>query len=417
MKTMPLPEIITTLVKINGCSETLASAFLNEFTQLVAEGLANDGSVTVKGIGTFQLIEHGDETEIEFAPDKVLSDAVNAPFAIFEPVELDDEITGDMLARAGAEIGDMEEPQQSEPGQSAEPEALPQPVAAEQQDEVVETHAEPIETQPQQPEPEEKDEEEPIAETVSEEANAETVSEEPITATVSEEPIAAPVAERPIEHGTNRTAAHTSAHEQRPIGLPPIPPLANITPQHTTTTDDSEERLRKSDRSRYRLALVFTALVSLIVGVALGYFAYHKVNLTGVKSVNISAEDVQVIHQHTTPPVATAPATADTTATATDSTTVEAEPQPTKPIEQAVVTDTIRSNRYLTTMALQHYGKKKFWVYIYEENKDKLNDPDLIPNNTVVVIPPASKYGIKAGDAASEADAEKRAVEIMSRYH
>jgi hypothetical protein len=226
-----------------------------------------------------------------------------------------------------------------------------------------------------------------------------------------------PIAERPIEREANQTAAHTSAHEQRPIGLPPIPPLANITPQHTTTTDDSEERLRKSDRSRYRLALVFTALVSLIVGVALGYFAYHKVNLTGVKSVNISAEDVQVIHQHTTPPVATAPATADTTATATDSTTVEAKPQPTKPIEQAVVTDTIRSNRYLTTMALQHYGKKKFWVYIYEENKDKLNDPDLIPNNTVVVIPPASKYGIKAGDAASEADAEKRAVEIMSRYH
>ena len=83
----------------------------------------------------------------------------------------------------------------------------------------------------------------------------------------------------------------------------------------------------------------------------------------------------------------------------------------------AVVTDTVKSNRFLTTMAQRHYGKKKFWVYIYEENKAKLDNPDMIPANTVVVIPPAEKYGIKAGDPKSEAAAEKLAAEIMNRYH
>ncbi len=82
-----------------------------------------------------------------------------------------------------------------------------------------------------------------------------------------------------------------------------------------------------------------------------------------------------------------------------------------------VVTDTVKSNRYLTTMAMKHYGKKKFWVYIYEENKEKLQDPDMIPANTVVVIPPPSKYGIQPGNPASEADAEKRAAEIAKRQH
>ena len=71
--------------------------------------------------------------------------------------------------------------------------------------------------------------------------------------------------------------------------------------------------------------------------------------------------------------------------------------------------DTVRVNRYLTTMALEHYGKKKFWVYIYLENKASLSDPDHIAPNTVVVIPPAEKYGIKSGDKTSEADAEHQA--------
>ena len=80
----------------------------------------------------------------------------------------------------------------------------------------------------------------------------------------------------------------------------------------------------------------------------------------------------------------------------------------------AIVTDTVKANRYLTTMARRHYGKKIFWVYIYEENKNIIDDPDHIAPNTVVVIPPAEKYGIKAGDKESEADAMRRAQAIVN---
>ena len=65
-------------------------------------------------------------------------------------------------------------------------------------------------------------------------------------------------------------------------------------------------------------------------------------------------------------------------------------------------------------MARRHYGKKIFWVYIYEENKNIIDDPDHIAPNTVVVIPPAEKYGIKAGDKESEADAMRRAQAIVN---
>ena len=52
-------------------------------------------------------------------------------------------------------------------------------------------------------------------------------------------------------------------------------------------------------------------------------------------------------------------------------------------------------------MARKHYGSFVFWVYIYEENRDKIADPDNVAIGTVVVIPDASKYGIDAMSSES----------------
>ncbi len=77
--------------------------------------------------------------------------------------------------------------------------------------------------------------------------------------------------------------------------------------------------------------------------------------------------------------------------------------------------DTIRSGVFLTSMSLRHYGHKAFWVYIYEENKDVISNPDLIPIGTAVVIPPPEKYGINSSDTASVNKALTIADEIKAR--
>ena len=59
-------------------------------------------------------------------------------------------------------------------------------------------------------------------------------------------------------------------------------------------------------------------------------------------------------------------------------------------------------------------NKSQFKCTKNEENKNVLGDPDHIAPNTVVVIPPAEKYGIKAGDKQSEADAMRRAEAIIN---
>lgn len=100
MKTLPLPEIIARLCALNACNEPLAQAFVTEFSALVTAALTESGTLHVKGLGTFRKIELGDEVTVGFAPDAALAGAVNAPFSMFEPIELDDTVTDELLESA-----------------------------------------------------------------------------------------------------------------------------------------------------------------------------------------------------------------------------------------------------------------------------------------------------------------------------
>lgn len=88
------------------------------------------------------------------------------------------------------------------------------------------------------------------------------------------------------------------------------------------------------------------------------------------------------------------------------------EPQPDKPL----ATDTVTATRYLTKMAREYYGDTNFWVYIYEENKDKIDNPDLIKPGTAVTIPQPAKYGIDAFNPESVAKAKRLSYDILSKY-
>lgn len=415
MRTMPLPEIIASLVKINGCSEQIASSFLNEFAALIVEGLADGGSVTIKGIGTFRLIELADDIAVEFAPDKSLAEAVNAPFSIFEPVELDECVTADILNEAAEHLQEKHGVESSEIGSTDETEICTQT---------------------------DNWQSAPLPETSPSRTTPPGIPPIP-----QSEPSLSSSREIPKPSTHEDVNDSSSTHIPNCINqTPPTPkkepadyPADRYEPRVTHERIIEKEHLvEKNDQSRHTFHIILASVLSLLAGLLLGYFAYNRLNLTGVKSVNISAEDVKVIQQvaeSNTEGVTSKNSdnsmvtenTMATDTTATNSNAAEANEKDdanradaagnAKADATKVVTDTVKSNRYLTTMALKHYGKKKFWVYIYEENKAKLPNPDMIPANTVVVIPPASKYGIEPGNPDSEADAEKRAAEIAKHQH
>lgn len=421
MKTLPLPEIISRLALATGEQQALAETFISEFTTLASEALASDGALTIKGLGSFRRIELAGEITVEFAPDPAMAAAVNAPFAMFEPVELDDSITAQMLAEAentSAEIPENQDNGSSDPisapADEAESSATPdsEPPMAKT---VCPTEDEPVRPAGMPPIPPAADSHNPGPEEFQVQESDPLPAEAPADGIDTETQPLAPAEPAPVQTAD----------------LTPCPQQCETETYHRCEPDFDRSRIDSERRRHHGWVVALTALTALLAGFVAGYFVYERINLSNVKSVSISADDVQVYHRVSpdgdngglsADAVAT---TGETAATEVDDTisgevtaqsSDNAETGPTKPVANAEVTDTVKPGRFLTTMALQHYGKKKFWVYIYEENRDRLDDPDRIAPNTVVVIPPAEKYGIKPGDARSEEDAQRRATAIVARY-
>ena len=378
MSTMSLPQLIDALIATGIADSATIRNFIQEFTAIIEGTLARGESVSVKGIGTFHAVEVADELYIEFAPDATLAETVNAPFSIFEPVELPDNLTDADMETAEMACNETEPASQPCPPpipprrEAAAPEpAATSPVSAPAPDPIIETPVQPEHAEP--------------------------------------------------EHKTAAPGSDNNEPEQAPHNTLPTKEIEKII-EHERVVEVRDHS------SHHTMHIVIASLLSLVAGLAIGYFANNRLNLSHIKNVNIEAEGVNVISKTeakegksaTADSVASVAAghsasiPADTVSPGQGSTAVEPEAKTMESPRAAIVTDTVKANRYLTTMARRHYGKKIFWVYIYEENKNIIDDPDHIAPNTVVVIPPAEKYGIKVGDKESEADAMRRAQAIVN---
>lgn len=378
MSTMSLPQLIDSLIATGIADSATIRNFIQEFTAIIEGTLARGESVSVKGIGTFHAVEVADELYIEFAPDATLAETVNAPFSIFEPVELPDNLTDADMETAEMACNETEPASQPCPPpipprrEAAAPEpAATSPVSAPAPNPIIETPVQPEHAEP--------------------------------------------------EHKTAAPVSGNNEPEQTPHNTLPTKEIEKII-EHERVVEVRDHS------SHHTMHIVIASLLSLVAGLAIGYFANNRLNLSHIKNVNIEAEGVNVISKTEAKEGKSATADslasvaaghsdsipADTVSPGQGPTAVEPEAKTVETPRAAIVTDTVKANRYLTTMARRHYGKKIFWVYIYEENKNIIDDPDHIAPNTVVVIPPAEKYGIKAGDQESEADAMRRAQAIVN---
>lgn len=378
MSTMSLPQLIDALIATGIADSATIRNFIQEFTAIIEGTLARGESVSVKGIGTFHAVEVADELYIEFAPDATLAETVNAPFSIFEPVELPDNLTDADMETAEMACNETEPASQPCPPpipprrEAAAPEpAATSPVSAPAPNPIIETPVQPEHAEP--------------------------------------------------EHKTAAPVSGNNEPEQTPHNTLPTKEIEKII-EHERVVEVRDHS------SHHTMHIVIASLLSLVAGLAIGYFTNNRLNLSHIKNVNIEAEGVNVISKTEAKEGKSATADslasvaaghsdsipADTVSPGQGPTAVEPEAKTVETPRAAIVTDTVKANRYLTTMARRHYGKKIFWVYIYEENKNIIDDPDHIAPNTVVVIPPAEKYGIKAGDKESEADAMRRAQAIVN---
>lgn len=148
MSKVSITELASKLVEKHGLKRTEAELFIRQFVGVINDGLKNDKSVKVKGLGTFKVqavsarksvdVNTGEAIVIEgrdkisFTAEAVMRDLVNAPFAQFETVIVNDGVDfSEIDAKHEADNTEAKEPIPAvEPTPVAEPEQIVEPAPA-----------------------------------------------------------------------------------------------------------------------------------------------------------------------------------------------------------------------------------------------------------------------------------------------
>lgn len=378
------PELVDKIAELTNTSKRVSELFLKELFGVIKERLEQGESVKIKNLGTFKITEiaarksvnvnTGEEMEIpshrrvSFTPDKSLAEAVNTPFEGFETIVLDDDITEKELEESAElgvrneELGVVSEELGVESAEldDSEEEILP-PVFVEKEEEVISAELG-IRS-------EECDDNVELGVRSAELDDSEEVKDE---------------SEYSVELGVRNEECDDSAE----LGV------------------RSEELGNGGDvRSEKRKSFIWGFLGGIVTFIVIGCIAIAVCdNCFGDFVPYGEKENVTAAVITSKELTGTAKIMSDTVAQ-----------KVVEPVAEipTIVTDTVRVNYYLTKMSRKYYGRYEFWVYIYEENKDKIKNPNKVAPGLVVVIPPASKYGIDKNDPESVAKAKKMAEKMQ----
>jgi len=67
---------------------------------------------------------------------------------------------------------------------------------------------------------------------------------------------------------------------------------------------------------------------------------------------------------------------------------------------------TLQKGETLRLLALNLFGNREFWIYIYLANKNNIPNPNVVPVGTELTIPDSSRYHIDASDPQSVSEAK-----------
>lgn len=356
-------DLVALLAKSTGTTEALCDSFLRELLALGVEKLTSGNDFLVKGLGTFRQIDG----EVVFEIDNSFADELNSAFDCFEPIELDDDFDEELFGEAEQETAQPTEPVQ--------------PTTEESEDELPPLPADEPETY--EPQPEDISIDEP-------QVDEPDVLPPPIPEEDRLQPSEVSVAETE-EPSTDETIKEADSD-------------ANTTNTATPDYDAEYGYDDDSSSSKPRWQLFVYGIVCGIVVAVIAYFASayfgilpttQEQNVVVDTQIPSVADDTVVID--TIYPIK--PHTVDTVSAqdADEAKVVETEKEP----EAKPVTCKVQASTTLCDLARRYYGDYHFWIYIYQENREKIKDPNNLHSGIVLVIPPAEKYGIDANNQAS----------------
>lgn len=385
-----LPTLVSLLADKTGKQKKQCEDFLREFFNTLVDAMEAGENVRIKSLGTFKVVaveprksvnvNTGEQMEIPghnkivFVPAKELAEEVNAPFAMFESIEIPDNALEDPLLSS-----------ESESAAQAEEDPL-------------------------------------LSSAISDPSESEAQAEEdPLpSSAISDQTVSAAQAAGFPEPDEDSDENEQEFEIENESGLDSFPIVSQLNEEHTET------------RRNYRFLLGFACGVACAAVICLCAYLFFfekwvatvseekntEVSVQAETSGQLTDADVRqvpkpdVLDSDKKDLIEASDADSKNEQMAKTEQTAEV---PTRPSDEPVY-DTITKTRYLTTMAKEHYGNYNLWPYIYEENKAILGHPDRIRPGTKVIVPPLSKYGVNPSDPDDIAKAKKKGVEIYAHY-
>ena len=271
MSKVSITELASKLMEKHGLKRTEAELFIRQFVGVINDGLKNDKSVKVKGLGTFKVqavsarksvdVNTGEAIVIEgrdkisFTAEAVMRDLVNAPFAQFETVIVNDGVDfSEIDAKNEADNTEAKEPTPAvEPTPVAELEpAVVEPAPVAEPEPAVVEPAPVAEPEPAVVEPTPVAEPEP---TVVEAAPA--AEPEP---TVEPAPAAEP----------EPTVEPAPVAEPEPAVVEPTP-IVEPTPAVEDSDSDTDELEAKSKSYKNTIIVLASSLACVVILAVVGF--------------------------------------------------------------------------------------------------------------------------------------------------
>ena len=421
-------DLSALLAKQAEISGAKAEVFTKAFFDIILEGLEQDGMVKINGLGTFKVtdvasrssvdVNTGEKIEIKghkkltFLPADSLKEKVNQPFAMFEPVEIDESYVDDSEEPAMNETEAQEEATAVEDTPVTtpceEPVTVEEPAAAEEAE-----PAEDAEIPAIKEEEVTKEEETPAAEPVAEEvpaieetkeeakeATAEPVAEEvPAVEEAKEEAketAAEPVSEEvPAIEETKEEAKEATAEPVSENAVSEQPAPKEVKNSYPITEPAPAAAKPTTNRKRgviYTLFIIAAILVAVIIYLRPQLFGIVATGKETVATVETTpTKVVEEVKPDSVEVAAEQPIEEPYTFAMVDELAVKSVGSITRGdtllyvANDTIATHTVAADETLVRISLKYYGDKRLWPYIVQYNK--LDNPNGLSKGMELLIP------------------------------
>lgn len=374
-----LHDISKLLISKTGLSDTDVSLFLKELFTLIVERLLYEDSVEIDSLGVFSINNLKTEHEktyyyLNFIPSSELIDSINKPFLNFEITKLNE----------GVDLGEVRVVVKDEEisGIDTSEESILY-IAEYRSEHLVE--ADSID--------------------VLDEDNLSITDQGEKVVSLNIEQTPSSISELDVIEDQNKDEEINIEDSDQEVHVTPISMSSKVFREPIKTT------------KRSSMVLVSILGIALIV-TASAFFLWKRENKEFSKVTVIENMDSTVADMHLSEVLDTIEnvmiAHIDTIETTSDTIQEVFKPKVNASVKPEVVTLTM--GKTLRLIALEKYGHREFWVYIYIENKSKIANPNSVPVGVKLTIPPREKYGINANNSSSIAKAIARGNEELRKF-